>query len=102
MAPFLSLAGCASLEKTAARRHNALYCARLLDETTRCEVVCGATVENNSRSQARCLIDHKVEWVVRRGGYCLPGPQEHRFQDGRYVVLSMESTAERGSAIPRL
>jgi hypothetical protein len=96
-------AGCASVEETGVCRHNALYCAHILDETTQCEVVCGVTVVNNSHCQARCLINHKVEWIVWRGGYCLPGPQEYQFQKGRYLVLSVADTvAYLESWVPRL
>jgi hypothetical protein len=96
-------AGCASVEKTGVCRHNALYCAHLLDETTQCEVVCGITVKNFTHCQARCLIDHDVKWVVWRDGYCLPGPQEYEFQEGLYNVLSVANTvAYLESWTPRL
>jgi hypothetical protein len=80
------------VEQTGVCRHNALYCAQLLDETTQCEVVCGVTVENYGHCQARCLVDNQIDWIVWRDGYCLPGPQEYRFQDGMYHVLSVVGT----------
>jgi hypothetical protein len=77
----LLLSACGTTE-TGVCRHNALYCAHVLDETTQCELVCGVTTVNSNHCQARCLINQRAEWIVWRGGYCLPGSQEYQFQKG--------------------